>query len=392
MDKQNGHWVVLFTLVGIICGFALAVLIQPSSATAQSVAAQPDFQSRTLETDSISNLQTFVSAPSASPTGHSFTYQGVLRQFGQPVTAICDFQFLLWNDLAAGQQVGITQSIPAVQVSNGLFNAVLNSGSEFGTSVFSGQALWIEIKVRCPSVTGLYTLLSPRQALNAAPLASGLAPFGALQADGSELNNPAFSIFASTAVNNRPVGLKVVAGSSTAVSIPGTPTGIFVQSGEGRGLWADTTTGTAVYAKSGGAGYAGDFDGAVRVTDLVVTDKITSAAFWIESWVQQYGPLPITKPGYVSTGGGDLMLFFSGSGYSATAGKWIGMRVLLDSSEVASTGVYANNALMHLSFVTGNVIIKGLVAGTHTISLQASTGTSTDATDLFFVSALEIPK
>ena len=76
---------------------------------------------------------------------------------------------------------GSTQTITRT-VSNGLFTVQLNNAGQFGDTTFNGRAAWVETGVRCPGGTGSYTLLSPRQALTAAPLASGLVPHSSLNA------------------------------------------------------------------------------------------------------------------------------------------------------------------------------------------------------------------
>ena len=107
-----------------------------------------------------------------APLGSSFVYQGQLTLSGSPVTNQCDCQFGLWDASAAGTQVGATQTLTAVQVSNGIFSAELNGGAEFGASPFgTAEERWLEIAVRCPTGSGAYTTLSPRQKITATPYA-----------------------------------------------------------------------------------------------------------------------------------------------------------------------------------------------------------------------------
>ncbi len=102
--------------------------------------------------------------------GTGFTYQGQLKQSGNPVNGTCDLQFSLYDAASGGTQVGTTQSKTSVAVSNGYFTI---PDLDFG-SVFTGDARWLAIAVRCPAGSGSYTPLSPRQALTPAPYALAL--------------------------------------------------------------------------------------------------------------------------------------------------------------------------------------------------------------------------
>jgi len=105
-----------------------------------------------------------------SPVGTAFTYQGRLIKDGSPVNASCDFQFSLWDAVSGGTQVGTTQT-KTVSVSNGLFTV---TDLDFGAGAFQGDARWLQIAVRCPTGSGNYTPLDPRQALTPAPYALAL--------------------------------------------------------------------------------------------------------------------------------------------------------------------------------------------------------------------------
>lgn len=100
-----------------------------------------------------------------SPVGTAFTYQGQLKDASGPVTNSCDFQFDLWDALSGGSQVGSTLSLTSVAVSQGLFMVQL----DFGVNAFSGSARWLGIAVRCPTGSGVYNTLSPRQPLTPTP-------------------------------------------------------------------------------------------------------------------------------------------------------------------------------------------------------------------------------
>lgn len=112
-------------------------------------------------------------APPTNPealTGTAFTYQGQLKNSGTPLTGTCGMQFALYDTagVGTGNQVGATIST-TVPVTNGLFTVALN----FFSHIFTGEARWLDIKVKCGSDVG-FTQLTPRQALTAVPYALAL--------------------------------------------------------------------------------------------------------------------------------------------------------------------------------------------------------------------------
>ncbi len=108
-----------------------------------------------------------VMAGQARGLGTAFTYQGQLEQSGLPTNGTCDLQFSLFDALSSGNQVGTTQTVTPVNVTDGLFSVQL----DFGGSAFDGNDRWLQIAVRCPVDGGSYTTLTPRQPLTAAPYA-----------------------------------------------------------------------------------------------------------------------------------------------------------------------------------------------------------------------------
>lgn len=90
-----------------------------------------------------------------------FTYQGQLKQSGVPVNATPDLEFRLFDQPQGGNQVGPTVTRPDVPVANGLFSVDI----DFGASAFVGGPRWIETRVEGQA-------LSPRQAVNAVPIAA----------------------------------------------------------------------------------------------------------------------------------------------------------------------------------------------------------------------------
>jgi len=122
------------------------------------------------------------------PVGTVFTFQGQLKDGGVPANDEYDFIFRLFDDPVGGTQVGGDVEIDEWLVSDGLFTVEL----DFGTDVFTGDALWLEVSVRLDG-GGEYTELSPRQPLNATPYAlyalSGPGSGGFWAANGDDIYN-----------------------------------------------------------------------------------------------------------------------------------------------------------------------------------------------------------
>lgn len=82
----------------------------------------------------------------AAPMGTGFTYQGWLMDRKKPANDIYDFQFALYDDPDpnVGMQVGTTLEADDVNIVDGHFTLAL----DFGSSVFDGNAIWLETAVR----------------------------------------------------------------------------------------------------------------------------------------------------------------------------------------------------------------------------------------------------
>ena len=89
----------------------------------------------------------------------AFTYQGSLSVSGQPANGNFDLTFALFNAETSGTQVGSTISAPQFPVAQGLFTIDLDF-----PGAFTGNQSWLEVTVNGTPVT-------PRQAINAAPVA-----------------------------------------------------------------------------------------------------------------------------------------------------------------------------------------------------------------------------
>lgn len=111
------------------------------------------------------------SAVTAEMTGTAITYQGYLEDSSGPITDNCDFQFSIFGSADGTDQIGLTQTHPNEWVENGYFTV---GYIDFGSNVFQGDQRFLEIAVSCPSGSGSYSTLSPRQAIMPAPYALAL--------------------------------------------------------------------------------------------------------------------------------------------------------------------------------------------------------------------------
>ena len=108
-------------------------------------------------------------AGEAGPVGTAFTYQGRLIDANSAADGLYDFAFKLYDANVGGGKVGSDVNLAEVDVIDGYFTVEL----DFGSDVFDGDAMWLEIGVRPGELEdpNVYTLLSPRQQLRATPYA-----------------------------------------------------------------------------------------------------------------------------------------------------------------------------------------------------------------------------
>lgn len=161
--------------IAVLAGGALCVALL-GSATAQS--PDPGGASPTLAVETRAEGEAEGGTESAAGpaaleviASEAITYQGQLKLGGALVNGNCDMAFRLYDAASGGNQVGSAIST-TLGVNNGLFTTALS----FGTSAFTGDARWLEIRVRCPSGTGAFVTLTPRQQLYGAPYAMTLRP------------------------------------------------------------------------------------------------------------------------------------------------------------------------------------------------------------------------
>ncbi|MFA5240303.1 MAG: tail fiber domain-containing protein [Phycisphaerae bacterium] len=101
----------------------------------------------------------------------TFTYQGSLSDANSPANGLYDFQFKLYDgpDPMLGIQQEDTINLDEIDVLDGQFTVEL----DFGSDVFDGNAIWLEIGVRPGDQNdpNVYTTLSPRQEVTPTPYA-----------------------------------------------------------------------------------------------------------------------------------------------------------------------------------------------------------------------------
>ena len=114
---------------------------------------------------------------SASNAQTAFTYQGVLRDAGNLSNGSVDFEFRAFDALSGGAQIGSTQVVSDIAVSNGVFTVTLDFGAVYATG-----SRFLDIRVANSTGAGpsvAHTALSPRQPMLSVPIATTV-PDGAI--------------------------------------------------------------------------------------------------------------------------------------------------------------------------------------------------------------------
>ena len=90
-----------------------------------------------------------------------------------------------------------------------------------------------------------------------------------------------------------------------------------------------------------------------------------------------------------------MLIIASGSGWTRTPGK-IGMSIAVDGTIKGYANSYSNETYSHKAFTTNPLVVSGIAAGKHTITLAPLFGglapfggTVTDVNDFFSVTVLE---
>lgn len=293
------------------------------------------------------------------PVETGFTYQGQLKGPSGPVNGACDFQFSLWDrggtgtPPSGGLQVGATETQTGVAVANGLFTAVLNAAKQFGDDAFR-EARWLQIAVRCPSNTGTYTALTPRQALWAAPFAMGLRP--------------------GTRILGGEYQTLKVQNNSTLTGNPAAVTGEMLNAADGVGVYGSNTnhdtgsTGIGVWGRSyslAGAGVKGTgLNGSTGVKAVGTGTGVEQAALYAEN-TNPKATEPAGVAIYGKNNGGDAAIVAQnvggGDAYRAVnaAGTSVIWRVTSNGQMLASAvQIYGGGDLAE-HFLTGEAVGPG---------------------------------
>ena len=279
------------------------------------------------------------SLPRGLAQGTAFTYQGRLNSSAGPATGVYDLKCSIYDSTNnPGTLVAGPLTNSATAVSNGLFAVTL----DFGAGAFNGAARWLEIAVRTNG-DGAFTTLTPRQPLTPAPYAL-------------------YALNAGTAASAASVAAADINGPLTLAQMPA-------------GVLTNNASGVTLN---------GTFSG-----------RFVSSNFRATQIIHSTGPLPILT--YITTGGGTLLVFVSGSAYAANYAGTIGIMVSLSAGNIninlPPVTLIANQTLTHMALTPQQSVVTGLPAGTYLLQLGPidDVNTATDSGDNYCVTVLELP-
>jgi len=170
----------------------------------------------------------------AGPVGTAFTYQGRLIDSNNAADGLYDFQFKLYDANIAGNKLGVDVNKPEADVIDGYFTVEL----DFGSSVFDGNAVWLQIGVRQGNFSdpNAYNILSPRQLVTPTPYAIKAKTF-TVPADVSGSTSASNAVIKATNTGNG-YGLYGYSPSNYGVyGYSGTVPGVYGYSGSAEGVY-----------------------------------------------------------------------------------------------------------------------------------------------------------
>jgi endosialidase-like protein/collagen triple helix repeat protein len=112
-------------------------------------------------------LASLLTSTSSAQLTDEITYQGELLKDGEFLNDSADLVFRLYDAASGGVMIGTSVSINNHQVIDGRFTVQL----DFGPGAFTDASRWIEIDLRSPAGSGVFTTLTTRQPVTAAPVA-----------------------------------------------------------------------------------------------------------------------------------------------------------------------------------------------------------------------------
>lgn len=140
------------------------------------------------------------------------------------------------------------------------------------------------------------------------------------------------------------------------------------------GFWSSVGSGVA-------AGWSFSYD--------LTTAKIRSP-MWRVIRVFEAAAGPMVKSAGFTSNGGMMMIFASGSGWLGTGAGQIGMSVKVDGVVRGFSRGYTNEPGSHKTFVPV-LLVEGIPAGSHTLTLEPIGVTLSDGNDFYNVTIVEMP-
>lgn len=110
----------------------------------------------------IAAVMTYAASADAVPVDTAFTYQGMLKQNGEPVNGTFTFEFRLYSHVG-------TSPLAVVSMDQTVADGLITAELDFGANVFDGTERWLEVSVL--SEDGSMVDLTPWQRIAPAPYA-----------------------------------------------------------------------------------------------------------------------------------------------------------------------------------------------------------------------------
>lgn len=163
-----------------------------------------------------------------------------------------------------------------------------------------------------------------------------------------------------------------------------------ISPGFGGVIAVSETDGSMIFYDSQGKAVAADAVLNIRANLTIQPGgRLSSPMFAVnEVFNQRQGPLPISA--VFNSGGGTLVIIFSGSGWANSAGN-IGVFITINGVSVGNARTCTNETNSHKAFTTQALVLKGYAAGALTLGITPIQGTITDVNDWFNATVLELP-